>query len=432
MNKSSYTHLDINRYLQKQMTAEEMHAFEKAMLNDPFLADAFDGFQQSDHSTASEHLEQIRRELAGKKERAGVFIIPLKKAKRWKVAALLIVLAGIGITIFNAVNKTEETGELARIEKAADSDLPYLNDTIKPIDQPIQAPVFAQKETAKPAVKNTSPVIVDEAPAEETAQNNLALAKVERDSTAAVTASIVAKDEREGKLRKEMNVARASRAPDFANEKKMANARDQIAQSSLTYQNREFRGRVLDNNRQPLPFANVQSSNNVNTMTDNNGNFTIKAPDTLVEVSISSIGYGVQRSQLRSNAETNEIVLTEPAKALEDVVVVGYGTKRKSQSTSQSAAAKTSELTAEPIGGIEKFEEYISERVKKERESGKDYLSGDVLVEFKIDKNGKPGNFKIDKQVNKAVAEKATELLEKGPRWKRKSKKEKVSVLLKF
>ena len=42
-----YGHLEIQRYLQHSMSPQEMHEFEKALMNDPFLADALEGFRQA-------------------------------------------------------------------------------------------------------------------------------------------------------------------------------------------------------------------------------------------------------------------------------------------------------------------------------------------------------------------------------------------------
>ena len=40
-----YSAQDIQRYLKGQMSPEEMHAIETAALDDPFLADAIEGYE---------------------------------------------------------------------------------------------------------------------------------------------------------------------------------------------------------------------------------------------------------------------------------------------------------------------------------------------------------------------------------------------------
>ena len=55
----NYSLEDIQRYLQGKMSAAEMHDIEKAALQDPFLADAIEGFTQADLSIAKQHLNEI-------------------------------------------------------------------------------------------------------------------------------------------------------------------------------------------------------------------------------------------------------------------------------------------------------------------------------------------------------------------------------------
>ncbi len=75
----SYGHTDIQRYLQHKMSAQEMHDFEKALMNDPFLADALDGFAASDAATAQKHLAAIEASLLNDRQKAKVVPIAAQK-----------------------------------------------------------------------------------------------------------------------------------------------------------------------------------------------------------------------------------------------------------------------------------------------------------------------------------------------------------------
>lgn len=46
-NNKEYSAIDIQRYLNGQMSAKEMHAMETAALDDPFLAEAIEGFENT-------------------------------------------------------------------------------------------------------------------------------------------------------------------------------------------------------------------------------------------------------------------------------------------------------------------------------------------------------------------------------------------------
>ena len=64
----NYSFEDIQRYLQGKMSAAEMHAIEKAALQDPFLADAIEGFNEADLMTAQKHLNEINASLLEEKK----------------------------------------------------------------------------------------------------------------------------------------------------------------------------------------------------------------------------------------------------------------------------------------------------------------------------------------------------------------------------
>ena len=61
---NNYSASDIERYHAGTMTASERHALEKAALEDPFLADALEGYTYS--ATAQLDLEKIKARLIEK------------------------------------------------------------------------------------------------------------------------------------------------------------------------------------------------------------------------------------------------------------------------------------------------------------------------------------------------------------------------------
>lgn len=63
-----YSAADIQRYLQGSMTRAEMHALEKAALDDPFLADALEGYRDSGVHVEND-MEELRARLAEKTAR---------------------------------------------------------------------------------------------------------------------------------------------------------------------------------------------------------------------------------------------------------------------------------------------------------------------------------------------------------------------------
>ena len=97
-------------------------------------------------------------------------------------------------------------------------------------------------------------------------------------------------------------------------------------------QETEVRGTVTDSNGEPIIGASVQVKGTTNgTVTNIDGEFTIKAsPDAILM--ISYIGYKSVEVAIKSRANLN-IVLTEDAEILDEIVVVGYGTQKKATLT---------------------------------------------------------------------------------------------------
>ena len=100
-------------------------------------------------------------------------------------------------------------------------------------------------------------------------------------------------------------------------------------------------GVVKDKTGESIIGANVLVKGTTNgTITDFDGNFTLQANkgDILV---ISFIGY--QSQELPASAQMN-VVLSDDTQILEDVVVIGYGTVKKSDATGSVTAIKPDEF----------------------------------------------------------------------------------------
>lgn len=116
-------------------------------------------------------------------------------------------------------------------------------------------------------------------------------------------------------------------------------------------QNITVKGVVKDNLGESVIGANVTEKGTTNGMiTDLDGNFslTVQKNATLV---ISYIGYVTQEIAIKGNTNLN-IILKEDSKALEEVVVIGYGTARKSDVTGSIASVGGDKLQEMPSTNI--------------------------------------------------------------------------------
>jgi len=111
----NYTFEDIQRYLQGKMSAAEMHAMEKAALQDPFLADAIEGYNEASTVIAAQHLNEINASLSGRYETPKV--VAFNPTRRWmRIAALIILLAGVGLTATYVLNRSNSKLNVAELK----------------------------------------------------------------------------------------------------------------------------------------------------------------------------------------------------------------------------------------------------------------------------------------------------------------------------
>ncbi len=97
-------------------------------------------------------------------------------------------------------------------------------------------------------------------------------------------------------------------------------------------QAQEVSGTVSDANR-PLPGASVVVKGTTNgSQTDFDGNFALSNVDSNATLVISYIGYLTQEIAVNGQSSIN-VTLSEDAQALEEVVVVGYGSQTKKEIT---------------------------------------------------------------------------------------------------
>ena len=116
-----------------------------------------------------------------------------------------------------------------------------------------------------------------------------------------------------------------------------------FAQESYT-----LSGTVSDQSNMPVPGVNViKVGTSTGAATDFDGNYSIEVSNGDV-LQFSFLGY-VSQSVTIDGQQTLNISLQEDAAQLDEVVVVGYGARRKSDVTGSVSSVKSEELTAYPV-----------------------------------------------------------------------------------
>lgn len=109
-------------------------------------------------------------------------------------------------------------------------------------------------------------------------------------------------------------------------------------------------GRITDSETgEPMPGVNIQvKGTNIGAITDPEGKYTLQVSDRNVTLIFSFIGYVTQEIAV-AGRNTLDIGLVSQAKGLDEVVVIGYGTAKKSDLTGSLARVNSENFKNQPI-----------------------------------------------------------------------------------
>lgn len=116
---------------------------------------------------------------------------------------------------------------------------------------------------------------------------------------------------------------------------------------------KKITGKVLDaKDASPLPGVNVLiKGTGIGTSTDASGNYAINVPNESSVLVFSFVGFNSQEITV-GNQSVVDVNLATDAKALTEVVVIGYGTVRKSDLTGAVATIKGEQLMDKPVPNV--------------------------------------------------------------------------------
>ena len=116
--------------------------------------------------------------------------------------------------------------------------------------------------------------------------------------------------------------------------------------------NKKITGKVTDEKNEPIIGANVVvKGSTTGTITDMDGNFTLEVPDQATLL-VSYIGYTPKEVAVK-NQNNLSIMMIEDSKTIDEVVVIGYGSVKKSNLTGAVSSVKTTEIQQTPMTSID-------------------------------------------------------------------------------
>jgi TonB-linked SusC/RagA family outer membrane protein len=124
-----------------------------------------------------------------------------------------------------------------------------------------------------------------------------------------------------------------------------------IRTQAVDRQTKRITGTVIDGTGEPVIGANVMEKGTTNgIITDVNGSFSLNVAANAI-LQVSYIGYITQEIAVRNRTDL-KITLNEDSKALDEVVVVAYGTQKARSVTGAMSKLNTEELSNMPVSNI--------------------------------------------------------------------------------
>lgn len=477
---SQYSAADIQRYVQGKLSAAEMHAMEKAALDDPFLADAIEGMQQAftEHkeSLVTGQLQQLQQQFNARTSSTAK-VVAFKPFRYWQAAAAAaVVLIITGVWMFSLNDNVNEKQAAPVIAKTEDQPLPQqqptpsltdaddnkttvTTDTVKPSEVTANTQKYKESNKLTPdKAKETAPqkdnyssnftTTTDNAPVtaanpqlndagryfDQTEKKEAVTEKKNEPAPAAAAAPVLAKSLK--------NDNEKIQDRDVETELiTIARADTKARKPAVKDKNLSgfIKGQVTDPFNNPVANAYVQvqlqkTANNHllnnNLTTDKLGYFKIPVSDSVVDVAVNVSGYGTQNFTLQNNAALNQLQL-QPANSSINFEAPTVPVNGKRQLANSYKYPNVMLYDAEPAYGWVAFGQYLEKN--KIVPAGAEGTTGNVIVSFEVNKKGELSNFKIEQSLSKPHDEEAIRLIKQGPSWKlRSGRKARITVMVKF
>ena len=449
----SYSAEDLRRYLAGEMPAAEMHALEQASLEDPMLDDALEGMRNF-RSDTREDLAILERRL-GYRSAEKKRVVPFWTSAA-KVAAGVILLIGLSGLGYFLTTKSAPPHTIA----LSDQNAPSAAGTPAPAPPAASTPAFADTVDSTPAGKaskktGTYPPGDNGESSASNARVGLANAKTakKRESHVPTEASglpdaeitktdqlspaTVPEAQKETPTDSVPDAVAASRAVSgMSKDKAAAESLPEMLQgkaagteaapaSNRQFTSPAFSGQVLDDKGQAVAGVSVQMGKSA-TITDIQGKFSLPPVDgESNHLDFNSVGYQsltlIPDLQHRANIT---VTLSPASTALNDVVVEGYGTRKKS-------AGPATQTTPAPAPGWRKYRNYLgANKVQPAIDSS---LHGTETVTFSITRDGEPVDFVVDQSLSSEHDSVTVRIIRNGPKWKpAKDSTRRMSLALPF
>ena len=119
---------------------------------------------------------------------------------------------------------------------------------------------------------------------------------------------------------------------------------------------KKMTGQVIDENKEPMIGVSILIvGTSTGTVTDFDGNYTLNVPKDSKELQFSYVGYETKVITIPVNSNVLNVQMKSDSQVLSDVVIIGYGTQRKSDLTGSVASVGTKDFNKGMVSSPEEL-----------------------------------------------------------------------------
>ena len=421
LQQITINNVNLKDYIRGQRQGKEANQLERKAMDDPFLQDAIDGYDsvEADHISVIEDLE---KQLSSPKKRIN------KRMWIWAAAAVIILLIGTPLLLYKPYTKEEITvvsSNIIQQEKeittsSLQKDTLLIADHLELKKEENMMPKATQ--TPSSPDKAFQEIVEPVTEGIEVAENRAGVPDKEiRLSTAQPITEKALIQESQNNVAETLTghvegIAVSEREKD-------KNIRIRGISPSVVQPDKIFvSGRIVDETGEPIPGVTVNIPNTLTgTVTDMAGNFQLTIPKDEQGSLIASY-IGMKNSEIPLKENAGDIMMKADDMALNEVVVVGYGTRKKRSLTGSVSAVKDTTTFGEG-----EFRNYFTENYDKDICAGQNIT---IVVEFFIDTMGRPGHIDIKENPCSALDNEIKRLLLGSPPWSKTNRKVTLQIEL--
>lgn len=386
MNKDNQDIDLIKKYLRGQLSPAEMHRLEKRALDDPFLAEAMEGYENFPNNSHSLNELKVRLKSRTESKISKNTNTPPVNFKIWSLAACVVILIGL-FSIY--LNQPKQNNFSEPLTKSSPQILPPPGNAR---EKKTISPDIAAETSIEDMISKTEVIAANSERKKEKEDtptaDDIVVEQIAR-TTAAPSMIAPAVEPALTPMAKKESLAEPDAFVSLSNTNTLSTKTAKEADSIAT------KGKIKDlSTTKPIDGAIIKDvKTNIRVISNENGEFFF--PYKVKKIAIYAKGFQSREIELGPLQEININLNPNPSSA--DIPV---------------RSIRRSTVVVGPYNGWAAFRKYLDEN--SELESGE---TGHVIVEFIIKPSGELSDFRVLKSLSKLADARAIDLIKNYQNW---------------